>query len=134
MYGRGLEVACAIGETTRRLARVCLRLLAVDSSLTALNEARLRLAENKNVSFRQALLPAETPRGPFDLIVASEIALSQRALALRLFRKVTGCFGAERKDRDSQSLPPIRRCRAESCTSAAAYPAEAARNYGTRFP
>ena len=35
-FGRGLELACAIGETTRMLARRCLRLLAVDSSATAL--------------------------------------------------------------------------------------------------
>ena len=31
-YGRGLELACAIGETTRYLAHRCIRLLAVDSS------------------------------------------------------------------------------------------------------
>ena len=38
-FGRGLELACAIGETTRMLAPRCLRLLAVDSSATALKEA-----------------------------------------------------------------------------------------------
>jgi cyclopropane fatty-acyl-phospholipid synthase-like methyltransferase len=73
-YGRGLELACAIGETTRYVAQRCLRLLAVDSSLTALHEANRRLQGNQRVTFRQAVLPGETPRGPFDLIVASEIA------------------------------------------------------------
>lgn len=73
-YGRGLELACAIGETTRRLARRCLRLMAVDSSATAVAEARRRLRGFQNVTIRQAVLPGETPRGAFDLIVASEIA------------------------------------------------------------
>src|SRR5208283_2184170 len=48
--------------------------LAVDSSATALKEARRRSQALQNVTIRQALLPDETPRGPFDLIVASEIA------------------------------------------------------------
>ncbi|MFN4295517.1 MAG: class I SAM-dependent methyltransferase [Brevundimonas sp.] len=73
IYGRGLELACANGETTRRLATRCLRLLAVDSSETAVREAARRTAGLANVVVDQALLPGETPRGPFDLIVASEI-------------------------------------------------------------
>jgi SAM-dependent methyltransferase len=73
-YGRGLELGCAIGETTRHLARICLRLLAIDSSITALAEARRRLAGNARVTFRQLTLPEQTPLGRFDLIVASEIA------------------------------------------------------------
>jgi cyclopropane fatty-acyl-phospholipid synthase-like methyltransferase len=81
-YGRGLELACAIGETTRYLARRCLQLLAVDSSETALKEARRRTTGNRRVTLRQALLPAQTPRGPFDLIVASEIAYYLPATAL----------------------------------------------------
>jgi cyclopropane fatty-acyl-phospholipid synthase-like methyltransferase len=73
VYGRGLELACANGETTRRLASRCLRLLAVDSSETAVKEAGRRTAGLTNVVVRQALLPDQTPHGPFDLIVASEI-------------------------------------------------------------
>src|ERR1019366_5462283 len=72
-YGRGLELACAIGETTRYLARRCLRLLAVDSSPTALREAERRLQGMRRVTLQQMRLPRETPSGPFDLIVASEI-------------------------------------------------------------
>jgi SAM-dependent methyltransferase len=81
-YGRGLELACAIGETTRYLSRRCLRLLAVDSSPTALAEAKRRLRGNSKVSFRLTMLPEQMPHGPFDLIVASEIVyyLSPHAL------------------------------------------------------
>ena len=81
-YGRGLELACAIGETTRYLSSRCLRLLAVDSSPTALAEAKRRLRGDSKVSFRLATLPEQMPHGPFDLIVASEIVyyLSPQAL------------------------------------------------------
>jgi cyclopropane fatty-acyl-phospholipid synthase-like methyltransferase len=81
-YGRGLELGCAIGETTRYLAPRCLRLLAVDASLTALDEARKRTAGTRGVSLRQALLPQQTPRGRFDLIVASEIVYYLRSHAM----------------------------------------------------
>lgn len=73
LYDRGLELACANGETTRRLALRCLRLLAVDSSETALAEARRRTESLPNVAFERVHLPDQTPGGPFDLIVASEI-------------------------------------------------------------
>lgn len=55
------------------LAPRCLRLLAIDSSATALKEAMRRTSGCRNVTLRQALLPRQMPRGPFDLIVASEI-------------------------------------------------------------
>ncbi|WP_162244735.1 SAM-dependent methyltransferase [Aureimonas sp. Leaf454] len=80
-YGRGLELACAIGTTTQALSPLCRRLLAVDASPTAIEEARAgRYA--KPVTFRTARLPEDAPRGPFDLIVVSEIAyyLKPRAL------------------------------------------------------
>jgi 2-polyprenyl-3-methyl-5-hydroxy-6-metoxy-1,4-benzoquinol methylase len=88
-FGRGLELACAIGMTSRCLAQRCLRLLAVDSSLTALAEAKRRTRDSERITFRQALLPNETPRGPFDLIIASEIAyyIDQHAL-YQLLRKL----------------------------------------------
>ena len=81
--GRGLELACAIGETTRLLAPRCLRLLAVDSSATALAEAARRTASQRNVHLEHRLLPEEMPRGPFDLIVASEILYYLRPNDLR---------------------------------------------------
>lgn len=68
-YGRGLELACANGETTRCLAQRCLRLLAINSSPTALAEAKRRARGSERVTFRQAVLPGEMPRGPFDLLL-----------------------------------------------------------------
>ena len=73
MYGRGLELGCAIGETSHHLAPRCLRLLAVDSSPTAIAEARRKYGDHPRLSFDEARLPEAMPRGPFDLIVASEI-------------------------------------------------------------
>lgn len=83
-FGRGLELACAIGETTRALAPRCLRLLAVDASPTALEEARRRVGARRNVTFRRTLLPRDAPSGPFDLIVVSEILYYLRPNDLRL--------------------------------------------------
>jgi len=74
MHGRGLEIGCANGETTRHLARICLSLVALDGSATALNEARKRLGVDGNVRFLKATVPEQMPRGAFDLIVISEIA------------------------------------------------------------
>lgn len=82
-FGRGLELACAIGETTRLLAPRCLRLLALDFSDTALREAKRRTGSLSNVALAKALLPVDMPRGPFDLIVASEILYYLRPNDLR---------------------------------------------------
>ena len=74
MHGRVLELGCAIGETTRFLAPLSLRLVAVDASPTALAEAQKRVGQSSRVIFHRSIIPQETPRGPFDLIVAAEIA------------------------------------------------------------
>lgn len=73
-FARSLELACAIGVTTRALARVSLTVTAVDASPTAVDEARRRTSDLARVDVVRARLPDEMPRGPFDLIVASEIA------------------------------------------------------------
>lgn len=78
--GRGLELACANGETTRYLARKCLRLMAVDSSPTAVAEARRRTEVFPHVSVHQAVLPRDLPRKRFDLIVVSELLYYIRAV------------------------------------------------------
>lgn len=82
-YGRALELACAIGETTRYLAPRCLRVRALDSSATALREARRRIGQAERVELVQAQLPSEMPKGRFDLIVASEILYYLRPNDLR---------------------------------------------------
>ena len=72
--GRGLELGCANGEATPELARRCLRFVAVDGSATALAEAKRRLMRDLKVKFVRADLPEQMPRGPFDLIIVSELA------------------------------------------------------------
>ena len=83
-HARALELACAIGETTKHLAPRCLRLTAQDSSPTALREARRRIGRAVRVSLDLGVLPADMPKGPFDLIVASEILYYLRPNALRV--------------------------------------------------
>lgn len=81
--GRGLELACAIGETSRPLLTRCLTLLATDGAPTALAEAGRRTDPAARIAYRQAILPRDLPRGPFDLIVVSEIAYYLGARDLR---------------------------------------------------
>jgi SAM-dependent methyltransferase len=85
-HGRVLELGCAIGETTRFLAPLALRLQAVDGSPTAISEARRRV-RCAHVRFMQATLPGQMPAGPFDLIVVSEIAYYLRASDLTILGK-----------------------------------------------
>jgi SAM-dependent methyltransferase len=82
-FGRALELACGTGATSRALASRCLRLTALDSSATAIAEARRAAGEGSRVAYRRGLLPRDMPRGPFDLIVASEILYYLRPEDLR---------------------------------------------------
>ena len=72
-YRRALEVGCSIGVFTAMLTPVCDELLAVDVSEKAIAVARERLADFPKVRIELRTLPEETPQGPFDLIVASEV-------------------------------------------------------------
>jgi len=72
-FGRGLEMGCSIGVLTERLAGVCDELVAVDVSERAVATARRRLAGREGVTVECRSLPEETPDGPFDLIVCSEV-------------------------------------------------------------
>ena len=73
-YARALEVGCSIGILTRELAARCDTLLAVDVVDAALREAAARCAGLEGVTVRRLHVPDETPAGPFDLIVLSEVA------------------------------------------------------------
>ncbi|MGU3390697.1 SAM-dependent methyltransferase [Sphingomonas sp. M1A8_2b] len=68
-----LEVGCANGVLTTRLAERCDALLAVDVSDTALAAASARCADQPNVRVERRRLPAEAPGGAFDLVLLSEV-------------------------------------------------------------
>lgn len=70
-YGTALEVGCAIGVLSGLLAARCDRLVAVDGSATAIDEAARQ--DLPNVQFERAFLPDEFPKGAYDLIVLSEV-------------------------------------------------------------
>lgn len=71
--GEALELGCSIGVFTAMLAPRCRRLVAVDFSTAAVRSARERLAGNDAVEIRQAVLPEQTPEGPFETIICAEI-------------------------------------------------------------
>ncbi|MEF2552649.1 SAM-dependent methyltransferase [Aurantimonas sp. A2-1-M11] len=81
--GRALELACANGETTAVLGKTSLRLLALDSSPSALAIARERNAGSRQIRFAEAVLPRDMPRGPYDLVVVSELLYYLRPNDLR---------------------------------------------------
>lgn len=72
-FGRALEVGSSIGVFTEMLAPYCDELLAVDTSGKAVTIACERLADHANVRIERCTLPEETPDGPFDLVVVSEV-------------------------------------------------------------
>ena len=73
-YRNALEVGCAKGVLTSKLAPRCAALLSIDVSETALAAARARIAHCGHVAFEQMAFPARTPTGRFDLVVWSEVA------------------------------------------------------------
>lgn len=81
-YDAALELGCATGVLTERLADRCDEVLAVDFSATALASARARLADRPDIDLRAAELPREWPDGSFDLVVFSEIGYYWDADAL----------------------------------------------------
>ena len=72
-FRRAFEAGSSIGVFTAMLAPYCDELLAVDASERAVAIARERLAGEEHVRVERRTLPEETPEGPFDLVVASEV-------------------------------------------------------------
>ncbi len=73
-YKSGFEIGCSIWVLSALLAPRCQKLLSVDVSETALQQARDRLANCPHVTIRQMQLPDESPDELVDLIVLSEVA------------------------------------------------------------
>lgn len=90
-YRRAFEPGCSVGELTRRLADRCDTVLACDRVASAVETARRRTAELRQVSVRHMLLPEEWPEGSFDLIVLSELLyyLDEMTLGTVLERTVS---------------------------------------------
>ncbi|KQT35247.1 NodS family protein [Sphingomonas sp. Leaf412] len=74
-YATALEVGCAHGVLTDRVAPLCRDLLAIDIAAAAVAAARRRCAAHPQVRFRRMAFPGETPPGAaFDLVLLSEVA------------------------------------------------------------
>jgi SAM-dependent methyltransferase len=72
-YKYGLEIGCSVGVFTEMLASRVDRLLAVDISEVALNQARDRLSGTANIEFGQFDLIGDDFDERFDLIICSEV-------------------------------------------------------------
>jgi SAM-dependent methyltransferase len=72
-FERALEIGCAEGAFTERLAARCHSLLAVDISDVAVRRASARTRDRAGVRCERMTLPAEFPDGTFDLVVASDV-------------------------------------------------------------
>ena len=72
-YGQAFEPGCSVGVLTARLAPLCERLQAMDISPTAVQQAQSRCRLLSNVEITCGAFPGSLPRGPFDLIVFSEV-------------------------------------------------------------
>ncbi|MFC3441142.1 glycosyltransferase [Sphingobium rhizovicinum] len=68
-----LEIACAEGEFTRRLAPLATRILATDIAPSAVERAAEKLSDLPNIRCQQLDLLTDQPPGQYDLIVCSEV-------------------------------------------------------------
>jgi SAM-dependent methyltransferase len=89
-FRHALELGCSIGALAEDLAKRCDRLLAVDSSTSALAAASRRLAGLPGTAVARLDIPYEWPESDdFDLVVVSEVGYFLSPLALEeLVRRV----------------------------------------------
>jgi SAM-dependent methyltransferase len=82
-YRRAFEPGCSIGVLTATLAERCDELRAIDIAPSAVAMARKRGADFAHVAISCANLAARCPKGPFDLIVFSELGYYFRETQLK---------------------------------------------------
>ena len=87
-FGHALELGASIGVLSARLAKRCRELVTIDAAPTAVRDARRRLDDNDSVQVILGTIPQDIPKGPYDLVVASEILyyLEADPLAVTLAR------------------------------------------------
>jgi SAM-dependent methyltransferase len=73
-FQHALEIGCANGILTARLAERCDSLISVDVVDEALERARRRCANLPQVTILKARIPRDFVPGSFDLILLSEVA------------------------------------------------------------
>ncbi|UKF81167.1 PIG-L family deacetylase [Clavibacter californiensis] len=94
-YRRALEIGCSIGVTTAGLAERVDELLAVDVAPTAVERARVRLADAPHVRLEVRDMGADWPAGQFDLVVMSEVGYYLDDAAFdRVLAALPGALGA----------------------------------------
>ncbi len=73
-YATALEIGCAHGVLTERLAPFCDDLLAIDIAANAIEQARIRCRALAQVRFDRVAFPREAPAvTPLDLVLLSEV-------------------------------------------------------------
>lgn len=72
-YKNAFEIGCSIGVLTEKLAARCEKLLSVDVSEKALEQAKKRCENLPNIRFKVMQIPDEFPDEIFDLILISEV-------------------------------------------------------------
>jgi trans-aconitate methyltransferase len=72
-YGTVYEPGCAIGVLTHQLGGMAKRVIACDFAPTAVEQAKLRCADQPNVEVICADVRTFAPDAPLDLIIFSEI-------------------------------------------------------------
>ena len=74
-YASALEIGCAHGVLTQKLAPLCSDLIAIDIAAAAVDAARQRCAALPQVRFECLAFPHETPAVTgLDLVILSEVA------------------------------------------------------------
>lgn len=92
--GSALELACAEGHFTNRLAARVETLRAADISTRALERARVRCAAHANVAFDQLDFFSRPIDGLYDLVVCSEVLYfaETRSRLADILRKITAAI------------------------------------------